>query len=180
MFGKQYPATIGAVTLYETRVRKEQRSAISLLVRFDFTHSLAEAIGGDAPMVQEALANGSARPARLSTPGIQLDTKHVRAMLNAGGDDKAAVSDTISLTAKAHRPSSSGGLYPSLVARLIFLIGEDVDGADRFFAFCRRNLGKTIKVRMDRKQLALPLEEEEEETEDDSEPVEEPMQEELL
>lgn len=188
MFSRQVPATIASLLLHEIRLRKQVSAAFTIAIKFDFTESMAEDIGGDAPMIQKSLANGTDRPCKVKSPKLQMDTRHVRAKLNAGKDDKVTVGHTVDLTATASRPSSSGGTMPSLSLRLVFRVDADDEetagDADRFMAFCRRHRGKVIKVRLDRQQQQLPLGEEPEpeeagEPEVEKDPEETPEQTEI-
>jgi len=190
MFSRRVPATVASLLLHEVRLRKQVSAAFTLVMKFDFTNMIADDIGGDAPMIQASLADSSGRSCKVKSPKLQLDTKQVRAMLYAGKDDKVTVGHTIDLTAVASRPSSSGGVIPSLSLRLVFLVNADDDetaeAADRFMSFCRRHRGKVIKVRLDRKQQQLDLggEEPEElpeigEDTDEPDPEDEPEQTEI-
>jgi hypothetical protein len=132
----------------------EEQARCTVVLQYDLTPQLAEAIGGDAPALQAMLANGGGKPMKVTRSGVVLDTKEVGIKFKGADGEELTIDRTSRLKAKARQPNAED-TGPTLEAAASFAIEDDEP-----LAFLRTNLGQLVKCRLDKRQLELVTEEE--------------------
>jgi hypothetical protein len=155
MFGSGFSATIDKLGLVMVRV-KEERKAVLVELRYDFTPELAASIGGAAPAIQQMLGRSKDETSHLSGAGLHLDAASVEVTI-AASSEEAIVLTTGNLTSRAYPSQAQGGSSPSLKVKCSFSCVDDEEAAG-VWSLCYAHLGETVSVRMERDQLKLPLE----------------------
>lgn len=152
MFSKLHPAKIRGVALYLKRGKdNDEESAVTTVVlQYDFTVDMAEAIGGAAPQVQAMLAAGG-DGVKMARAGLVLDCREVAVTFKGADNTQLKIPTTTKLKAKARQPNAED-TGPTLEAAASFIIDDDEP-----LAFLRAHLGQLVKVRMDRRQIELPF-----------------------
>jgi hypothetical protein len=152
MYGKLYPARIRSLYLGQKHAKDEEDQTFALVVlQYDLTEELAAAIGGAAPQIQAMLAQ-SGDGCKVSRAGFILDVAEVAMQFKGADKDELKIPRTLRLKAKGRSPNAED-TGPTLEVGAAFAIDDDAP-----LAFFRAHLGELVKVRLDKKQLDLPIE----------------------
>jgi hypothetical protein len=133
----------------------DERAMAIVVLQYDLTEDLADAIGGAAPQVQKMLVKAG-NGVRVARAGLVLDVEDVNVQFKADGWE-LGISHTKKLKVKVKSPNAED-TGPTLEAHLAFGIDDDEP-----LLFLRANLGQLVKIKMLRRQLELlPAEEKKE------------------